>query len=71
MRAATFFGTITLGTAVLALSGCGLHKGPCGSDDAKTLLSKAIADEIDKAVPGKIQSETPAPPPPHAYGVPR
>ena len=70
MRAATFFGTITLGTAVLALSGCGLHKGPCGSDDAKTLLSKAIADEIDKAVPGKIQSETPAPPQPVATLAP-
>ena len=66
MRAANLFGTITLGVAILALSGCGLHKGACGSDEAKTLVTKAIADEVDKAVPGKIQSETPPPPQPVA-----
>ncbi len=66
MRAANLFGTITLGVAILALSGCGLHKGACGSDKAKTLVTKAIGDEVDKAVPTKIQSETPAPPQPVA-----
>ena len=74
MRAATLFGTTTLlrapllrasllSAAVLALAGCGHHSEACGADEAKTLVTKAIAEEIDKAVPGKIQSETPPPPP--------
>ena len=61
MRAAKVFTTTTLCALVLALSGCGRHQGACGSDEAKTLVTKAIADEVDKAVPGKIQSETPQP----------
>ena len=66
MLAARLYGTTILGAAVLALSGCGLHKGVCGADEAKTLLTRAIADQVDRAVPGKIQAETPAPPPPAA-----
>ena len=62
MRPTAFLRTFILAGMALALAGCGLTKGACGSDNAKDLLAKAIKDEIDKEVPGKITAETPPPP---------
>ena len=62
MRPTAFLRTLTLASMALALTGCGLTKGACDTDNAKDLLAKAIKDEIDKEVPGKITAETPPPP---------
>lgn len=62
MRPSVILRTTSLICLALALSGCGLTNGACGSDNAKDQVSKAIKDEIDKLVPGKISAETPQPP---------
>ena len=64
MRPSLFLRTTSLLGLALALSACGLTNGSCGSDNAKEQVSKAIKDEIDKLVPGKITAETPQPPQP-------